>query len=255
MNSSYPLNEEYLSKMETYLDEMSELQKDLLALFSEEYSAGVDNFQDALDYAENQYDRDFPDSFDYFGDFCIPLKNYWREFSWCFVGASIHTAPNIVEPAVNRDDVVEQTVLEQLQYWSANERNSFYSHPTSWVAGSTSIDEGVVNRVLAKVQGEMLSFEPPDSLYYATISGQESVGTRGDIGRLVFTSVDQAIEECERFSIGEYEMSVVEINPGEDTLVSPFFEQENVPAHSDKYVLSYVKGADISIVESDLSFE
>ena len=36
---------------------------------------------------------------------------------------------------------------------------------------------------------------------------------------------------------------------------SPFFEQENVPAHSDKYVLSYVKGADISIVESDLSFE
>jgi len=255
MNSSYPLNEEYLSKMETYLDELSELQKELLVLFSECYEGGVDNFNEALDYAEEEYDGDFPDDFDYFGDFCVLLKNDWREFSWSFVGASLHTAPNVVEPAVNRDDVVEQTVLEQLQYWTANERNSFYSHPGSWVSGATSIDESVVHRVLAKVQGEMLSFEPPEALYYAAFSEYESVGTRGDIGRVAFTSVEQAIEECERLSDGEYTMSVLEIRPGDETLVSPFFEQEDGSAKSDMYVVSYVKGADISVVENDLLFE
>lgn len=256
MSSEYPLNEKYLPHLETYLDEMSGLQKELLVLFSESYRPGVDNFHEALEYAELKYDGEFPDEFDYFYDFCVPLKNYWREFSWSFVGAAVHTAPNVPEPAVRRDDVVEQTVLEQLQYWSANVRSSFYSHPVSWVAGATSIDEGVVNRVLAKVQGELLASEPPEVMYFATSSASEAVEVRGEIGRLVFTNQERAIEEAERLSGGEYEMSILEIVPGEGTMVAPFYRDTmSHPPEEEACVLVSIDGAEVSVVERGLTFE
>lgn len=249
------VDQSYLDVLESYLDDMSDLQRELLVLFSESYVASENNFNDSLGYAKEEYEGEFPEEFDFFSDFALPMKNFWRHNDWRWVAAAVHTAPNAPEPFVNRADGVERTILDALQYWAAEERNSFYSHSPSWVAGATGFGEGVVNWVFAKVQGEMFAFDPPEKLYYLASDESPSLHTRGGVGRVVFTTVAETLEYAERFAEDDVSttFSILEVVPGAETLVAPFYESMDGDASETKYVLAFVGDAEVTVEKAKVS--
>lgn len=252
---SVTVDQSYLDVLESYLDNMSEVQRDLLVLFSESYVASEDNFNASLSYAEDEYDGEFPEDFEFFSDFALPMKNFWRENDWRWIAAAVHTAPNAPEPFVNRSDGVERTIMDALQFWAAEERNSFYSHAPSWVAGATGFGEDVVTRVFAKVQGEMFAFDPPEKLYYVASAELPSLQTRGGVGRVVSTTVADALDYAETFSKeGEsVNFSILEVVPGEETLVAPFYESMDGTASTTKYVVAFVGDAELTVEKEKVS--